>query len=62
MNSENGSTDDQYISELHSCAAEGNVEGILTALEGTKLLMKSNCQNKIIYADTVQSGDVQNGF
>jgi len=36
MNSENGSAVDQYISQLHSCAAQGDVYGILTALKGTK--------------------------
>jgi len=42
MNSENGSSVDQYVNQLHRCAAEGNVDGILTALKGTKAVMKLN--------------------
>jgi len=33
MNSENGSSVDHYVNELHRCAAQGDVDGLLAALK-----------------------------
>ena len=36
MNSDNGSSVDHEVNQFHSYAAQGDVDGILTALKGIK--------------------------